>query len=120
MTRTCRVANAPSNGLEMWRSSRGRSVARRGAPPCLTESTSDVVLGETVARVGEDLVGLPYFDEVTHVEVSGSLRHARGLLHGVSDNDDGVLGAQLVDEVFDARGSDRIERRARLVHQDHL
>src|SRR5580658_456192 len=120
MTRTCRVANAPSNALEIWPSSKGRSVAVCGGPPLLAESTSDVVLCQAMTRIRENLVGLPYFDQVTHVEVRGPLGHARGLLHGVGNDDNSVLGTQLVDEVFDARGSDRIERRARLIHQDHL
>src|ERR1700678_3862729 len=100
MTRTCRVANAPSKAFEMWPSSKGRSVAGGCGPRLLAESTSDVVLGEAVARVREDLVGLPDFDEVAHVEVRGSLRHAGGLLHGVGHDDDRVVGLQLINEVF--------------------
>src|SRR5882757_1678374 len=120
MRRTCRVANAPSNAFEMWPSRRGRSAAVAGGPSLLTESPSDVVLGQAMTGVREDLVGLTHFDQVTHVEVRGSLRHAGSLLHGVGDDDNRVLRAQLIDEVFDARGSDRVERRTRLVHQYHF
>jgi hypothetical protein len=38
----------------------------------------------------------------------------------VYDDDDGVLGDQVVDGVLDLRGADRVERRRRLVHQDDL
>src|ERR1700739_4280159 len=73
-TRTCRVANAPSNALEIWPSSRARSGAGGASDRLLSaESASDVVLGQTVARVGKDLVGLPDLDQVAHVEVRGTL-----------------------------------------------
>ena len=45
---------------------------------------------------------------------------AGGLLHVVRDDDDRVLLLQLDHQILDRRGRDRVERRARLVHQDHL
>ena len=47
-------------------------------------------------------------------------RDARRLLHVVGDDDDRVVGLQLVDQLLDLGGRDRIERRARLVEQDDL
>jgi hypothetical protein len=38
----------------------------------------------------------------------------------VGDDHDRVVALQLVHEVFDARRRDRVERRGRLVHQDHV
>jgi hypothetical protein len=38
----------------------------------------------------------------------------------VGDDRDRVAPAQLVDQLLDPGGGDRIERRAGLVHQDHL
>ena len=48
------------------------------------------------------------------------VRDARGLLHVVRDDDDGVLLRQLPHQVFDLQRGDRVERAARLVHQDHV
>ena len=72
------------------------------------------------ARIGEDLARLAIFDQLAEVEKGGALRHARGLLHVVGDDDDRVAAAQLVDQFLDLGGGDRVERRAGLVHQDHL
>ena len=54
------------------------------------------------------------------MEVRGALRDTGGLLHRVGHDHDGVVLPQLVDELLDARGGDRVEGRAGLVHQDHL
>jgi len=54
------------------------------------------------------------------VEERRLLRDARGLRHRVGDDDDAEIFAQFVDQFFDPRRRDRIERRARLVHQDHV
>ena len=62
----------------------------------------------------------PYSTSAAEVEESGPLRHARGLLHVVGDDDDRVAAAKLVDQLLDLGGGDRVERRAGLVHQDHL
>src|SRR5581483_9655812 len=98
----------------------GPYMARRSALRASPKPSSDVVLGQSVPWVGEDLVGLTDLDEVTHMEVSGALRHARRLLHRVGYDHDGIIGPQLVDEILDARGGDRVERRTRLIHQDHF
>ncbi len=60
------------------------------------------------------------FDQRAEMEERGHLRDAGGLLHRVGDDDDGEVGCELVDQLFDLGGRDRIERRARLVHQDHF
>ena len=57
-------------------------------------------------------------DQVAEVEERRLLADARRLLHRVGDDDDGEVLAQLVDQLLDDGGRDRIERRARLVHQD--
>ena len=36
----------------------------------------------------------------------------------MGDNDDGVAALQVLDQLLDPRGGDRVERGARLVHQD--
>ena len=52
------------------------------------------------------------------MEHGRALRYARRLLHRVRDDDDRVVLPQLVDQFLDLGGGDRVERRARLVHQD--
>ena len=46
--------------------------------------------------------------------------HPRRLLHVVRHDDDRVLRLDLLHQILDASGGDRVERRARLVHQDHV
>ncbi|PAV92986.1 hypothetical protein WR25_06722 [Diploscapter pachys] len=74
--------------------------------------------GPFLPRVGEDVAGRAAFDQLAEVEEGGALGDARGLLHVVRDDDDGVATAQFVDQLLDARGGDGIERAARFVHQD--
>src|SRR4051794_20255705 len=83
-------------------------------------AAGDIIRRAPLARIGEDLRRLAVFDHLAEVEESGPLRHSRGLLHVVGDNSDGVAAAKLVNQLLDLGGGDRIECRARLVHQDHL
>src|SRR4051812_39058813 len=89
-------------------------------PRSSAEAPRDVVFRELVARVREDAVRLADFDQVAEMEVRRTLGNTRGLLHGMRDDDDRIRLAQLVDEVFDLRRRDRVERGARLVHQGHF
>ena len=57
---------------------------------------------------------------MAQVHEGGRIRHARGLLHVVRHDHDRIILLEVKDEVFDFRGRDRIERRARLVHQEDL
>ena len=54
------------------------------------------------------------------VEESGRVGNALRLLHIVRNDDDGVAGAQLPHQVFDALRSDGVQGGAGLVHQDHI
>ncbi len=83
----------------------------------LSETSGDVILGALVLRLGEYIFCGSLLDENTEVEEGGSLRCARGLLHGVSDDDDRIEVAQFVDELFDMGGGDRVERGAGFIHQ---
>src|SRR5262245_34936152 len=80
----------------------------------------DVVAGPLHPRIGEDLGGSPILHQLAEVEEGGALRDAGRLLHVVRHDRDRVVVAQLVDQLLDAGGGDRVEGRARLVHQDHL
>ena len=59
-------------------------------------------------------------DQLAEIHEGGELRDAGRLLHVVGDDDDRELGAQLLDQLLDLAGRDRVERRGRLVEQDHL
>src|SRR5262245_12006233 len=80
----------------------------------------DVVAGPLHPRIGEDLGRGPVLHQLPEVEEGGALRDARRLLHVVRHDRDRVVVAQLLDQLLDASGGDRVEGRARLVHQDHL
>src|SRR5260221_10481753 len=84
------------------------------------EAAGDVVLGTFVPGRSEYLVGIADFDQVAQMEKRGQLRNPRRLLHRMGHDDDAEVLAQVIDKLLDARGGDRVERRTRLVHEDHL
>src|SRR5437773_1001358 len=91
-----------------------------------SEAPGDVVLGAAVVGLGEDLGGRTHLDQAPRlagpgdVEEGSRVADARRLLHVVGDDDDRVVVLQLADEILDAKGGDRVEGGARLVHQQHL
>src|SRR5882757_4343304 len=89
---------------------------------CLSsaEPAGDVILGASIARRGEDPVGVVELDQVAEIHEGGLVGDARGLLHVMGDDGDGVVFRQFLDQFLDLGGRNRIERRARLVEQDHL
>ena len=64
--------------------------------------------------------GFAELDQLAEIHEGGEVGDARGLLHVVGDDGDGVVVLELVDQLLDLGGGDRVERRARLVEQDHL
>src|SRR6266566_2333025 len=89
--------------------------------PCRSaEAPSDIVLGPPVARRGEYPAGEIELNQLAEIHESGEIGNARRLLHVVGDDDDRVVVLELVDQLLDLGGGDRIERRARLVEQDYL
>src|SRR5882672_6373653 len=84
------------------------------------EAAGDVGLGATVARGGEQRLGGAELDQLAEIHEGGEVRYPRRLLHVVGDDDDRVVLLQFVDQLLDLGGRDRIERRARLVEQDHF
>src|SRR5678816_3398187 len=86
----------------------------------LAEAAGDVIFGQLVSGVREHAVGLPDFYQLAQVKIGGALRDARGLLHRMRYDDNGIVLAQLVNQVLDVRSRDRVEGRARLVHEDDL
>lgn len=61
----------------------------------LTETASNVVFSEFMAGVGKDLISLTYLDQFTQVKTGGSLTYSCCLLHGVSNDCDGIILTQL-------------------------
>ena len=60
------------------------------------------------------------FDQVAEVHEGGEVRHARGLLHVVGHDRDRVVLLQVLDQLLDAAGGDRVECRGRLVQQQYV
>src|SRR3954471_13912257 len=115
---TLRVSScrSPSNALAVCSFKFIMSVQ---SPPS-AEAAGDVILGAPVVRRGEHPAGGVELDQLTEIHKGGEIRDPRGLLHVVGDDHEGVFRLQLVHQLFDLGGRDRIERRARLVEQDHL
>src|SRR5689334_17647481 len=86
----------------------------------LPELPRDVLLCPRVVGLGEDGVGRADLDELAVEHERRRVGHSRGLLHVVGDDDDRQAVLELVDELLDLQRRDRIQRRARLVHEDHL
>src|SRR6195256_4633267 len=86
----------------------------------LAEPAGDVVLGASIARRREYPAGLVEFDQFPEIHEGGLVRDARGLLHMVGDDGDGVVLRQFLDQFLDLGGRNRIQRRARLVEQNDL
>src|SRR5438874_927304 len=95
-----------------------RQLGRSSARTTLPESPGDVILGSLVHGLGEELRGGPELHQLTEQEESRRVGHARRLLHVVRDDDDGQVALELEDQLLDTGGRDRIERGARLVHQE--
>ena len=53
-------------------------------------------------------------------EEGGHVGDAGGLLHVVGDDHDRVVALEHADQLLDGERRDRVERRGRLVHQDHV
>src|SRR4051812_12521192 len=103
-----------SKRLRMW------SLAMADDSCDSAEPAGDVGLGTLVAGIGEDLLGDVELDKLAEIHEGGEVRDARRLLHVMRHDDDRVVLLQLVDQLLDLGGRDRIERRARLVEQDDL
>src|SRR5579863_3473761 len=85
-----------------------------------SKTSGYVIFGFFFRRVLEDDGGVVEFDQVAQQEEAGVIGHPRRLLHVVSDDHDGAAALQLENQVFDLGGGDGIQRRARLVEQQHF
>src|SRR5690606_23553906 len=116
-----RLSLSMSRSCRRLRSRRGSGRARCTHPNATSAVTpGDVVLRPALARAGEDRVRIAVLDQVAHVHERRVIRHARRLLHVVRHDDDAVIRFQIVDQLLDLERRDRVERRCRLVEQQHL
>src|SRR5438552_3837455 len=76
----------------------------------LAKPAGNVVLGPSIARRGKDPVGVVELDQFAQIHERGLVGDARGLLHVVGDDRDGVVLGQLLDQLFHLGGRDRIQR----------
>ena len=67
-----------------------------------------------------DLTSLTELDKLPGIQEGGQVRGAGRLLHIMRHQHDCVTGLEVQQELFDTRGRNRIERRARFVHQQDL
>ena len=70
--------------------------------------------------LGEDPLGLVELDQLAPIEEAGVVRDPRRLLHVMGDDHDRVVLLELEDQLLHLLRGDRVERRAGLVHQQHL
>src|SRR5215211_3944420 len=145
MSSSCLAAStrlpATSSNRSKYDSSRGKMRSFKRPPICLgstqkrtrgglAEAAGDVVLGPTVGRLGEERVGAVDLDQQPGavagalgrfgVEEGRAVGDAGRLLHVVGDDHDRVVLLELLHQVLDAAGGDRVEGRGGLVHQDHV
>src|ERR1700722_13335119 len=85
-----------------------------------TEAAGDVVFSQLLLRIGENQLRRADFDQIAHVEIRGTLRYARRLLHVVGHDDDGIVVPQFIDKILDSGARNRIQRGGGFVHQDDL
>src|SRR5262245_30195192 len=92
-----------------------------GVIPCRSaEAAGDVVLRALVTRRRKYLAGRVELHQLTQIHERREIGDAGGLLHVVGDDHDRIVSLELVDQLLDLGGRDRIECRAGLVEQDHL
>src|SRR5512137_1330981 len=105
-------------------SSKGRSVmgivVPPGSGPGSAEPPGDVVLGQLVRRVGEDLFRPVELDKLSKHHEGGVVGDPGRLLHVVGDDHDRVVLLETLDQVLDPGRGDGVDGRAGLVEEDDL
>src|SRR5262245_21144631 len=90
-------------------------IARRRLPLRLSKPSCHVRLSLLQPWPSEDFAGGAVFDQATEIHERGVVADARRLLHIVRHDENRKIALQLLNQVLNLAGSDRIERRARLV-----
>src|SRR6185312_10159141 len=120
MSRSCSRRRRSSSSYSRLVCSRELLLLIILLPVLSPESARDVVFRPGVTRFGEQHVRAIELDQLAQIEERRVIGHPRRLLHVVGDDDDRVVLGELVDQLLDVGGGDRIEGRGRLVHQQHL
>src|SRR5687768_15681760 len=100
-----------------WSNTLGMSRSPR---PRLSVPALDVVLRALVPRTKKEVLGLRVLDDLAEEHVDAFLARPPGLSHVMGHDHDGVLFLEAGHQLLDPPGGLRIERRAGLVHEDHL
>src|SRR6266404_1068948 len=86
----------------------------------LAEPAGDVVFGLLLLWVGEDTFGLVELDQFAEIHEGRIVGTARSLLHVVGDDRNAVVGFEFGDQLLDALGRERVQRRGGFVEQQDL
>src|SRR5271156_611611 len=85
-----------------------------------SKAAGDVGLRARVGRFGEEMRRGAELDDLAVQQKGREIADASGLLHVMSDGDDGAKILQLNKQLFDFRGADGVEGGARLVEEKNL
>src|SRR3954451_8793951 len=119
--RSARPPISATSRVSSWRSvSKAFAVCSEPMSVSSAEPAGDVILRAPIGRRREDLAGVVELDQLAEIHEGGLVGDAGRLLHVVSDDRDRVVLGELLDQLLDLGGRDRVERGARLVEQDHL
>src|SRR5438128_11374970 len=86
----------------------------------LAKPPGNVILGASIARRGENLVGVVELAQFAEIHERGLVGDAGRLLHVMRDDRDGVILRQLLAQLLDLGGLHRLPLGTSLVEQDHL
>src|ERR1019366_4228034 len=85
-----------------------------------TEPAGHIIFRLFLRWTGENFWCRVEFHQFAQVKKRGEIRHTRGLLHVVGDDDDRVILFQFQDQILDLRRGQRVERRGWFVHEQHF
>src|SRR5580704_19023997 len=95
-------------------------IVQRFCRSASAKAAGDVGFRARVGGFREELRRGAKLDDLAVQQKRSEIADARGLLHVVSDGDYGAEIFQLDEELFDFRGADGIESRARFVEEEHF
>src|SRR5688572_23419163 len=86
----------------------------------LPKTSGNIIFRLFVFRLDENRVCDIKLDKLAEIHIRGVIRHTRGLLHIVGNDQNGNLILQIGDEFLDAGCSNWVKRRSRFVEQQDL
>ena len=90
----------------------------------LPKAASDIVFGSLFLWIGEYFFCRAVLYQITcsifmHVEKGCVIRSAGCLLHIMSNDDDGLILFQVLNQLLNAQGGDWVKCRCWFIHEDH-